>query len=494
MKKKVAVIGAGIAGLSAGTYLQKLGFETEIFEAHSKAGGLCAWWDRKGFTIDGCIHWSPGFKSTGDMYPLWRDVIPFDDSDIHFFNELYQVVDPDGEAFRAFIDINKLEEEMLRIAPEDRKQIRRFVKLVRKFERIVIPYLKPFKLMTFKEKLAFISNLLTRGRLILKLSRMTCADYGEKFLNPLLKRFFNASYLPLLPFITIVVNSNWMVKEGVGYPLGGSRKLVDLMVEEFEKTGGKINYSSTVEKIIIEGKQAKGLKTKNGETHYFDYIVSANDSHETLKKLIGKEHVNNKIRKWLINTKADTLSGFFISIGFKGNDFNGNGHRVFFKTEEPIMISKTQELTELEVTSYDFDPSAAPEGHSLLTIFFYTDEGRYWIDLREQDKTAYNKEKQRILDEVINRFEKQFGEIRDKIVFTDIATPATFKRYTRNWKGGIHGWYITPKIFKKVIPKTVSGLKNFYMTGHWTESYGGLTNCLKGGRHIAQLIDHDFQK
>lgn len=38
MNKKVAVIGAGIAGLSAGCYLQKFGFETEIFEAHSKAG------------------------------------------------------------------------------------------------------------------------------------------------------------------------------------------------------------------------------------------------------------------------------------------------------------------------------------------------------------------------------------------------------------------------------------------------------------------------
>jgi len=37
--KKVLVIGAGIAGLSAASYLQRNGFDTEIFELHSIAGG-----------------------------------------------------------------------------------------------------------------------------------------------------------------------------------------------------------------------------------------------------------------------------------------------------------------------------------------------------------------------------------------------------------------------------------------------------------------------
>ncbi|MBK5112977.1 MAG: NAD(P)/FAD-dependent oxidoreductase [Candidatus Heimdallarchaeota archaeon] len=493
MKKKVAVIGAGIAGLSAGSYLQKFGFDTEIFEAHSKPGGLCSWWNRTGFTIDGCIHWLPGFQSTGDMYPLWKDIIPIDESEIHFFEELYQIVGSDGEVFRAFIDIKKLEEEMLRIAPEDTKQIRKFIKLVRKFKRVVIPILKPFKLMSLKEKLDFIFMILSRGRLILKLSRMTCADYGEKFLNPLLRRFFNSSYLPFLPFISIVVNSNWMVKEGVGYPLGGSQKLIEMIVGEYEKTGGKIHYNSPVEKIIITEKQTRGLKTKD-ETHYFDYVISTGDYHETLQRLIGEEHLGRKQRKWFTNSDADTISGLFISIGLKGKVFKNKEHRIFFKCEEPIVLNKGNEITELEVTIYDFDSTATPEDHTLLTLFFYTDDGRYWIDLRENDKIAYNEEKKKLLEEVIDRFEKQFGEISDKIVFTDIATPATFKRYTRNWKGGIHGWYITPEIFKKVIPKTIKGLKNFYMTGQWIESYGGVTNCLKGGRHVAQLIAQDFKK
>ncbi len=47
-KKKVIIIGAGVAGLLAGCYAQMNGFETQIFEKHTKPGGLCTSWQRKG--------------------------------------------------------------------------------------------------------------------------------------------------------------------------------------------------------------------------------------------------------------------------------------------------------------------------------------------------------------------------------------------------------------------------------------------------------------
>jgi flavin-dependent dehydrogenase len=41
MTKSIAVIGAGIAGPSAGCYARMNGFDTIIFELHDKPGGLC---------------------------------------------------------------------------------------------------------------------------------------------------------------------------------------------------------------------------------------------------------------------------------------------------------------------------------------------------------------------------------------------------------------------------------------------------------------------
>ena len=66
---KVIIIGAGVAGLSAGCFLQMNGYETEIFEMHSKAGGLCASWERKGYHIDGCIHW---WDCTSFNHPIYQ--------------------------------------------------------------------------------------------------------------------------------------------------------------------------------------------------------------------------------------------------------------------------------------------------------------------------------------------------------------------------------------------------------------------------------------
>lgn len=45
-QKLVIIIGAGIAGLSAGCYGQMNGYRTQIFEMQNKPGGLCTSWER----------------------------------------------------------------------------------------------------------------------------------------------------------------------------------------------------------------------------------------------------------------------------------------------------------------------------------------------------------------------------------------------------------------------------------------------------------------
>ena len=56
-KKSVVVIGAGLSGLSAAIYLTSYGFKVTLLERNPSVGGLCTGWQRKGFNVDGCIHW-----------------------------------------------------------------------------------------------------------------------------------------------------------------------------------------------------------------------------------------------------------------------------------------------------------------------------------------------------------------------------------------------------------------------------------------------------
>ena len=56
MEKRTVIIGAGIAGLSAGCYALMNGYKTTIFEMHTIPGGLCTAWKRKGYTFDISMH------------------------------------------------------------------------------------------------------------------------------------------------------------------------------------------------------------------------------------------------------------------------------------------------------------------------------------------------------------------------------------------------------------------------------------------------------
>ena len=84
MAKSIIIIGAGMGGMAAGIYGQINGYDTQIFEMHTKPGGQCASWKRNGYTFDACIHHFFGCKPGSDVYRLWHDLgaMPRDAHDI----------------------------------------------------------------------------------------------------------------------------------------------------------------------------------------------------------------------------------------------------------------------------------------------------------------------------------------------------------------------------------------------------------------------------
>jgi phytoene dehydrogenase-like protein len=60
LRRKLIVIGGGLAGLSTGCYALANGWDVTIVEHNSALGGVCTAWRRGPYTIDGCIHWLTG--------------------------------------------------------------------------------------------------------------------------------------------------------------------------------------------------------------------------------------------------------------------------------------------------------------------------------------------------------------------------------------------------------------------------------------------------
>ena len=112
----------------------------------------------------------------------------------------------------------------------------------------------------------------------------------------------------------------------------------------------------------------------------------------------------------------------------------------------------------------------------------------FWIKLKQDNPQGYQAEKKAILQEVIGILDRRFPGLAEHLEQSDIATPATFVRYTANWQGSYEGWLPTPRIIGRRIPCTLPGLEGFYMAGHWVVVGGGLPSAALSGRYVAQMI------
>lgn len=487
-KKKVNIIGAGLAGLSVGSYLQMNGFETEIFESYSMSGGLCAFWKRKDFNIDGCIHFMEGTAPTEVFYPFWNNLIDMKSIDFVFFDSHSVVDDKEGNRIYFYSDLDKLEQEFLQKAPEDKVEINKFIKLVRKFNKINLPIQKPFEVMSMADKLKVAYQMFPYLRSMNKYVKITIHDYAKKFKNPLLRYAFQTSFVDHLPVFYAIMPLIWRNKKDTGYPKGGAALISSMMEKSYLELGGKINFRSKVEKIITDQDKAVGIQLKDGETHKSDIVINAADGKSAVYELLNGEYKDkNIIERYESDTFETIDKTMYVTIGLN-RDFSDVPRKIYFELEKPIYIDEQTTMDHLEVTHYCDDPHSAPPGKSLLALMPEAKDWKYWYNLRQNDRKKYREEKQRVANTVIEALERKFGKIKDHIEMIDVATPATYIRYTNNWTGGQISWKATKKTFGKPTSWQIKGLKDFYMTGQWAGTSGGLINVVMMGNHLSQII------
>ena len=71
---------------------------------------------------------------------------------------------------------------------------------------------------------------------------------------------------------------------------------------------------------------------------------------------------------------------------------------------------------------------------------------------------------------------------------TDVATPLTFWRHSRSWRGAFEGWMPSADNFTHHVPKTLPGLGGLYLAGQWVEPGGGVPTALMSGRQLVQIL------
>jgi phytoene dehydrogenase-like protein len=260
--KKILIVGGGIAGLSAGSYLQMNGYETEIFELH-RAGGLCTSWKRDGYTIDGCIHWWIGINPNDPCYPILDGLLDMKNLPMIIYDE-FLVMEENRKTLRFMGNLEQFEAELKAIAPEDSKRIEELISMSRKMAALSLPGDKAPEVMNFFEKLRMMCKMLPMRR-IFNTGKLTIDEFAQKFQSPLMRKFLSLFSWFEVPVLGIITNAAWFHNKNTGYPIGGAEELVRRLVQRYQSLGGKLHEHSRVTKIIVEKGTVKAIELEKGK-------------------------------------------------------------------------------------------------------------------------------------------------------------------------------------------------------------------------------------
>lgn len=257
--KKVAVIGAGPAGVTAAYQASKQkDVEVTLFEISGSVGGLAKSITLWGQKVDIGPH--RFFSSDSRVNEFWLEVV----------ENKYEMVD---RLTRIFYN-NRFFYYPL-------KPLDAFAKLgVLETARCVLSYLKE-KLSPTEVRGDFETWVTSRfGKRLFevffktyseKLWGISCTDLDADFAAQRIKKL---SLMEAVKNAFFGGGKHKTLVDQFAYPIDGTGMVYELMAEKFQANGGNLRLNTGVEKVVTEYETVTGLVLANGEELKFDYVVS----------------------------------------------------------------------------------------------------------------------------------------------------------------------------------------------------------------------------
>lgn len=492
-EKSVIIIGAGLAGLSAGCYLRMNGYRTHIIE-HHKAGGVAAAWKRKDYLIEGGIHYLMCHKPGSSIYEVYRELGTAQANKFPDMTNYCRFIDEASGRSVSFVqDLDGVEADLKSLFPGDKKIIEDLItgaRVMQASDTGSMGFEKPPELMSpldgLKQMWAMRRILKYFGGKYAK----PASEYARDVRDPFLKRIIENLFTPEAPVWFVMMLLGLLAKGQMGLLEGGSKGFVLPIVERYKALGGEVTYKIAVEKIIVEDNRAVGVKLSDGSVHRADIVVSAADGYSTIYNLLDGRYLDEKIKNRYNSWK---LCRPLMMVNFGvAREFPGEPPLNIINLKNTITVG-SQNINGIFPRIFNYSSKFAPAGKTLIQVEFET-EWDYWNDLQKNDRASYDAEKERIASEILARMEAHYPGISAQMEMTDVATPYTLWRYTMNHKGSYGGWLISTEAIMTLIKRTLPGLKNFYMAGQWVMGSGSVPGSLYSGRHVAQILCHQDQK
>lgn len=487
MSRDIAVIGAGLGGLSAAIHLAAQGHSVQIFEKSSAAGGKMRELTRDGFRFDTgpSLLTMPTvidslFSAAGENRPDYLTFLPVDPVCRYFWN--------DGTALDTHQDPERMQQAIAAISRRDARAYSRWFDYTRKIYDLAGEVFLQTPIHELKQ-LATVKNLRRLVHIFdIDPLRTVHGSVTSFFKHPKIAQLFDrfTTYNGSNPYrAPATLNIIPYVEHGLGafYIQGGMYRLVDALLKLCTKLGVRIHLNTAVDRIEQQDNRVTGIRT-DGDSLPFDMVVCNADVVEANRTLI----VDNDRRNRKLARLEPSLSGMVFMWGVEGRYPQLSHHNIFFsenyQQEFQQIFDKQQAPADptvyLAITSKR-DKRHAPDGCEnwfiLLNMPYLTENQDWQKNIAFMRSAIHDK----LLAQGIN--------VRQSIRTETVWTPEDFYRRFGSNRGSIYGLSSNSKFaaFRRPANRSrdVDGL---YFAGGSVHPGGGIPLVLLSGKMVADLI------
>lgn len=482
---KIAIVGGGVSGLSAGIYAQLSGHTATIIERHHIAGGNLTGWQRGEYHIDNCIHWLTGTNPTSDGYRMWETLGALGDMDVYQPPTLY-TCEENGVSISLNCDLEQTKNDMLKISPDDKKEIMSLVKAVETLQGIVGIAGK-----AHNEKYSK-SQIVISAPTLLKYYNLSAKDLAQRFKSPLLKQF-TCSFLGD-EFSSLALIAIWahFCGENGGLPKGGSLAMANRITDRFKSLGGELLLKTEAVGIEHEKNKALAINLSNGEKITADYVVLTADPAVMFNKLLDVP-MPNQLKKLYRDPKLHRFSSYQCAFSCDATELGFSGDLMI---EIPPKYHSLLRTESFALREFSHEKSFAPEGKQILQTLCFCDEkrSREFINMRN-NKHTYDAEKQELAATLKGLIEAKLPHLKDKLTCIDVWTPATYQRYVDSEIGSFMSFALPKGRLPIRQSNRIKGLDNVILATQWQQMPGGLPIAADGGKKAVETINElEFQR
>ncbi|MFK7951958.1 MAG: 1-hydroxycarotenoid 3,4-desaturase CrtD [Ekhidna sp.] len=483
---KAIVIGSGIAGIASALRLKKKGYQVDVFESNSYAGGKLHAFENQNFRFD----FGPSLFTMPHLIEELFELHNVEISKYFSYHKKEVVCNyfwDDGITFSVPADENQFIDKASKAFNTSKESLNNYLKKNRKKYELTSDIFLSKSLHKWKTYLSkeTLSSLLQVYKL--DISNTLNEVNEQQFSDPKLVQLFNryATYNGSSPYSTPGIMSmipHLEMHYGTFFPKGGMHEISQSLYRLAQDLGIQFHFNESVTSIEYDGNRATGIKSSQN-FYNSDVVVTNMDVFSTYQKLLPNVKQPKKILQ-----QERSSSAIIFYWGIKKTFPELDLHNILFSSdykEEFKKIFQQHSLSDdptvyINITKKEKDDDA-PEGceNWFVMINCPGNFGQEWDQMLLKARENVISKINGILD--VN--------IEEHIVTEDILDPIGIENKTGSHQGSLYGTSSNSKFASFLRHPNFSGqFKNLYFCGGSVHPGGGIPLCLLSAKIATDQI------